>query len=253
MAILIHILIGAISLYVLYFWFIIGNITRPKPCNNTRLRNKSKLGDLLAQARVEWPNGECRYFVPIDEFEKLVTFDAILTELEFCRSDVSENDENVSKEFVETVFRSCRKLFAILDFIGKANSIRDFLKEGIRDEHLPFLLHSTKNKNGAFRLFSETRDSKEAFDCTENWDRVSVETLFKDQWSFLAPVFKRTLDTDGAPVIEHYVLHSNSVLPFVDDMEHSDQRHEGGFSTVWEVKIHPAHHTLLLGRESKVG
>jgi len=212
----------------------------------------SELEELLVQARVEWPNGEDKYFVPIDEFERIVTVDTILAELERCHFELSHNDEDSMRKFAETIFRTRPKLFTILAYIGHPLSIRDFLKEGIHDEHLPFLRHSTCSKNGIFRLFSERGNSDEAFKCTESWDRRSVELLFREQWMFLAPVFKRSLDTDDAPIIEHKVLKPNCALPFVKDMEHSEKRHEGGFSTVWEVKIHPAHHNLFLGTKSKV-
>jgi len=211
-----------------------------------------KLEDLLVDARVEWPNGKSEYFVPIDKFERIVTVDAVLAELKRCRFELSGKDEDALREFAETVFRTCRRLFTILTYFGHAHSIGDFLKDSIHDEHLPFLRHSTIGKNGIFKLFSETWESQKAFECTESWDRRSVEDLFRDQWAFLAPEFKRYVDGDNDPVIEHKELKPNCVLPFVKDMEYSDKRHEGGFSIVWEVKIHPAHHKLLPGAESKV-
>jgi hypothetical protein len=61
----------------------------------------------------------------------------------------------------------------------------------------------------------------------ENFDRV--------QWWMISPVFE-----EG----EHYYLDEKAVLPFVplDANEESLGTQQGGYSEVYPVRIHPAHH-----------
>jgi hypothetical protein len=54
----------------------------------------------------------------------------------------------------------------------------------------------------------------------------------------LAPVF------DLGEDVLHHELDDHCVLPFLKDKERSDKAREGGFSSVWEIVIHPAHQKL---------
>ena len=80
----------------------------------------------------------------------------------------------------------------------------------------------------------------------EKWERTHVENLGIYQWSMLTPCFEKSLD------VNHYDLEDNCILPFVKDEERSEKNNEGGFSFVWEIEIHPAHHDLYAGPNPQV-
>ncbi|KAF8849201.1 kinase-like protein, partial [Acephala macrosclerotiorum] len=129
------------------------------------------------------------------------------------------------------------KLFALLVRLRLGPYIRDFLAEGVDDSHLPFARSDRENKAEAARKFKlcSGKHPGRVVRCMIDLDDEDVERIFRAQWEVNAQVFEFSDD------IEHYNLDPNSVLPWVEDHQHESSAMQGGFGSVWKVRIHPDH------------
>jgi serine/threonine protein kinase len=199
------------------------------------LPSESTLRDKLCNARHEWPEGSFRYFIAVDDFNQIVTREAISLEMERCRM-IFLNDE-AREHTLEEIWKSAPKLFAILVCLKKGKLIADFLDEAVDDTDLPFVRLDNTAKSGHFKLCSR-KTPDQPVKCMMMWDQARVNDFGRDQWCFLAPIFEYHDD------INHYELNDNCVLPWVEDEERSDRAIEGGFGSVWKIAIHPAHQQI---------
>jgi serine/threonine protein kinase len=162
-----------------------------------------------------------KFFLPISALEALVTEDAIGRELRGTIPAFALERPHLPSQ----IARTSRKLFAILVYLGKGSLITAFLDEHITDSDLPLevplALVGQENQGMLSKVFANRRSR-------------DINDFCRVQWYFLAPIFDR--------LHEHYELDDNMVLPFIKNEESSAQ--QGGYSEVWEVKIHPAHHQL---------
>ncbi|TVY81364.1 putative L-type lectin-domain containing receptor kinase VI.1 [Lachnellula suecica] len=212
-----------------------------------RRRNTgSILQEALIDARHEWPPDQNSYFIPVDSLEDLLSVDTITAELEGYQLDSTTTGSN--QHLAQLISINASKLFAILVCLGLGESIRQFLDEDITDKDLPFKRLDETETTGTpkKRLCSRLRRNK-PIKCMESWGRQRIRNFDREQWYVLAPVFNNCEDV-GVP---HYDFGKNQVLPFLKDGEQSDQVKEGGYSTVWEIKIHPAHQKLHHNADSE--
>jgi hypothetical protein len=200
----------------------------------------STLEEKLSDARFEWPSEGNQYFIPADKLEELVTVNSIEDELKE-RHTYFAHDE-ARRQSAERILKTAPKLFAILALIQKSHFIGSFLDEGLDDSHLPFI-RSTKNVTGGnFKLCSGLHPNQ-PIACIDRWRKARINEFARVQWCVLAPIFKQSED------ILHYTLNDNCVLPL---LEQSKSCEEGGFSTVYEIIIHPAHQFLHNSSNPKV-
>lgn len=136
---------------------------------------------------------------------------------------------NAASDFADYVYKRARKVFGILICIGKGRFITTFTEHGISDKNLPMDIPKGASQQkiwmstvGAFRGFSHRE----------------LDGFARVQWSFAAPFFAKQED-----IIVPYEFDDRVILPFIEDTEH--EARSGGFSEVWSVVIHPAHHMLL--------
>jgi hypothetical protein len=206
--------------------------------SESNLRNHNRASELQAElfgARIEWPEGGYRHFIPISVLEQSITFESVGIELRRCRGRFL--DQVVHRETALEIMSNARKLFAILVYLGQSQYIWELLNEKLDDKDLP-LVRSDKTTN--FKLCSKLHPRK-PIRCLADWERSNIDEFARDQWSMMAPIFKHTEE------VSHLELDDNDVLPFTEDNEHSNQGVEyGGFGSVWEVKIHHAHHDLYI-------
>ncbi|KUJ09273.1 kinase-like protein [Mollisia scopiformis] len=193
------------------------------------------LEDQLWDCRIEWPPQQNTYFVPIDEMKRLVTLSSITMELQRRGTIPDRLNQSDAVEFTQRILATALRLFAILTVIGKSDAILDFLEEGLGDDDLPFvrvdLQFGGSNMSLGSRLRPEIR-----MKCILRWTRMEISNFLRDQWWMLAPVFK----SPGGRV-RHYMLDDFFILPYIQDEQHSGRALSGGYSSVWLVKIHPAH------------
>jgi hypothetical protein len=211
-------------------------------------RLQQTLEERLWDARIEWPKGDNRYFIPADVLQSLVTVESIYSELVRCRIKM-QRDEILDTS--KRIWKAAPRIFAILVCMNKGRCIINFLNEGLEDEDLPFKRSEIKEIGAGannFKLRSRRHDGKR-INSMSNWGRSEITTFGRDQWWMLAPIFKEG-KTNRAKV-RHWDLEDNCVLPFIEDTKRTKVK-ESGFSSVWGVLIHPAHQLLYKSTNPKV-
>lgn len=201
-------------------------------------------------------------FLPVDKLEKIITKASVYNELQRRQTRIRFRN-NTSEALDSLARKTChessteagilgtlttrKKIFATLALMDRVEAIEDFVQDGLYDCHLPFYLPQAHDIDGdVYRLVS-------AWDNVENqiplklfsrWQTNQRESFEDYQWRFLTPVFKLVSEEKPRPL--HYELDESQRLPFVEAYEGQDPHDmlvmSGGFSQVWRVKIHAAHH-----------
>lgn len=187
-------------------------------------------------------------FLPTDTFHRILTRSVVRRELE--RARFGENDVKVLTEKVyqasmtepgnQNSATHGRKLFALLSLLNKVSCIKEFLAAGIHDNDLPFIKEESKSPNpGPYYVVFSNKSSaadenRTPITCFFTWAEHEIDIFVKYQWQLLAPYFEL-----GNPKL--WQIPDNIILPFIEDYSESSTE-TGGFSTVWKVKIHRAHH-----------
>ncbi|KAK7402875.1 hypothetical protein QQX98_011360 [Neonectria punicea] len=117
-------------------------------------------------------------FLPLSTLNDF-TKDTVTTQLSpltrfFCRN------------LADKVLLQTRKIFIILVFIGKQDTLRVILQDGLKDEDLPLSLH---NDGSGHTLIS---GNGKLFKSFSTWNEVRVRDFLDKQWLVLAPVFDRS-------------------------------------------------------------
>lgn len=214
-----------------------------------RANSGSKLQAALIDERHEWPAHQNSSFIPVDSLQRLLQVDAILDELKGYQLQYFSATE--LQNLARLVSETAPKLFAILVSLGFGHFIGRFIDEGIDDEHLPFE-RSTEAHDPKRRLLCSKLRPDQPIKCMNDWKSHHICSFDREQWCFLAPVFDCGNAKGESTRAPHYKFHKNHILPFLRDGELEDQVTVGGFSTVWEIMIHPAHHRFHSGRGQKI-
>ncbi|RSL48486.1 hypothetical protein CEP54_012923 [Fusarium duplospermum] len=165
-----------------------------------------------------------RGFVPLDALDKLLTEEAIKSEL--IRAGVA----NITPHLLRYVLEHAKKIFAILVMTGNVELIERVLLDGLEDVHLPIEID-----RGIARPYDHDSDN---LSTNKRWTIFQDQTLesmvfCEYQWRFLAPVFT-----------EHgykYFLHMECPLPFVDGKRMMGGERFSHHSRVYKACIHEAH------------
>ncbi|KAH0537549.1 hypothetical protein FGG08_005648 [Glutinoglossum americanum] len=196
------------------------------------------LEERLWRARVHTRNFQ--YFIPCNDFDRLITFKTIEEELARMRPDIPPFER---LDIANDIFSTARKLFAILITIRKGLAILDFVKDHISDSDLPLSL--SKEVGWQFPTSEGLQTPLDRLlQAVTSWDSHDIDAFSRTQWWFLAPVFDQQA--------RHYKLADEVVLPFIEDREGDpDQVKSGGYSKVWGIRIHRAHQTIYRSTDQK--
>jgi len=213
-----------------------------KSLNDTAEEMAMTLQEQLENNLVSWPRGQEQLFLPVDAQDRLLTARNVAAEFERLFPKLAQEERS---NYVSRTCGSARKLFAILLGINKGGSIIDILADGITDGDLPLVKYRAAHSNYTnprFTLRSKWRIDR-PIHAIDQWDwRPTIRQFYGEQWWLNAPVFK----TQG----KHYEFEDDCVLPFLEDQE--DINVSGGYSDVWGVRIHPAHHNFFRSPKSQV-
>lgn len=209
-------------------------------------RSDNKLVKELYSRRIEWPPRRNSYFIPVDNINELINERSVHDELKAMCPQMRQED---LKNLAKSICRTSRRLFGIL-IICKVNfsDIRLILDSNHTDRDLPFQRiysdNSTSEPDGDTRYtlgsncnLDETNDHAGCkIGPLGKWEKRDVEDLDRNQWTFLSPFFE---------YMTHQDLGESSIMPFIIDKEGSPRDlKSGGYSEVWPVEIHPAHHNF---------
>lgn len=203
--------------------------------------NPPNLREQLGEAQYE-PWRDNRYFIANNDLRRLITPKSILRQMEM---ETGLGSTDIQQQTALVISERAHKLFATLVCLRLDRCIYGFLEEGIDDTDLPFVRLNSCDESRRFSLCSK-KTPREPIKCMMAWGRSDVREFAKTQWYMLAPVLEFTDD------IEHYDFEHHCILPWIEDHECSSSGHkggavEGGFGSVWKIKIHPAHQRLVHG------
>ena len=133
-------------------------------------------------------------------------------------------------------------MFALLVLLGKEEAIQDFIKEDISDQDLPLRVLREDDKYVALRKTEDT-----VLNSFKNgWSDLLFDAFDNYQWWMTAPYFyQKGKGRQRKP--RFFEFQDRVVLPFIEDNERETEDGLGGFSNVWQVKIHDAHHDFCTG------
>jgi serine/threonine protein kinase len=187
----------------------------------------------LENARSECPLRPHTFVVPKDVQEDLITESTIAKDIQAHTTHITEKE---AEEYAKKACQCARCLYATLAYIKHGADICALLNEGITDDNLP-LVRKPNDRNASLYLRSGN-----LVEATKSWKPKHRENFDRVQWWMNAPVFNYG---------EHYPLDEKTVLPFIplDSSDASLGKKQGGYSEVYPVCIHPAHHDFWKGSE----
>lgn len=184
----------------------------------------------LRKARIEYPAGSHRFFVPESEKNSIITEETIASEIYTAQPHLGRTN---AMDKARLVHGQARNLFAVLAYLKKGSEICAFIDEGITDEDLPF--GRDKPKKIKFKYDLQRKDGSK-INALDDWKPSELDSLAREQWYMIAPVFGDTM--------AHHVLHDGTVLPFIAKEEDSGMhinQSEDGCSDMFTTRIHTSH------------
>jgi hypothetical protein len=213
-------------------------LSRSRTSSNNSFERDS-LGDQIRSARKECPQRRHCFIVPNSALESLITVPNIEKDIR-ARSHSHNIELAEVGDVAEKACRVAKKVYAILAYMKMGPEISFLLRDGVSDKDLP--LRRRRNADGEFLLERKSGVPIETF---ERWSDHDIEEFDRIQWWMLAPVFEDK---------EHYELDDDIILPFIPFKANAEtaQKKEGGYSEVYAVRLHPAHHTFWERSKSEV-
>lgn len=192
-------------------------------------------------------------FLPFDQMDKIFTYEAILKELHTHHPDLTEEclrclARQVYDEIKlpDSSLTTRRKIFGTLVRINKAAWITNFIDEGLYDSDLPFYFpNSNEQHEPVIRRTKQGQEVPVYCFTVPRWSPFERELFEQYQWEFQAAFFQVTPTNGQQRRPRHYALGYKSILPFTEDFEGEGMGDmiSAGYSEVWRVRIHPAHHS----------
>ncbi|KAJ4367807.1 hypothetical protein N0V86_009643 [Didymella sp. IMI 355093] len=199
---------------------------------------------LINEAMVETAENSDVEFMPINELNRLISWENVEREL--------EHEHILNKTLVAS--KICegqpplKRIFAILCMLKLARLIERFIDDGVTDRDLPFVfqgkqrepVYKKKRERASFEVTSSIRLFEDRL-----WTRSLRKEFSKVQWHFLAPYIPLSLRPGQES--RHLTLQPSIIMPFVEDVtnvtdEIASRIRLGGTSQVRRIRIHPAHH-----------
>ncbi|KAI0151779.1 hypothetical protein GGR57DRAFT_172790 [Xylariaceae sp. FL1272] len=182
-----------------------------------------------------WGSNE-DYFVPIDQLYRILCPQQVLLYLRYIFPDELEYSIiAMTDKICNRNDGGMRRILATLILIGKQKAIAELIRSELIDEDLPLRWHRI-NDSGPLVL-SRRRQRYDEDDGQHlillDWPASSVEAFHRTQYVFTVPYFDMSADR-----LTFYRMDSDVVLPFT---YHARRRMHGGYGTVSQVSMHPAH------------
>ncbi|KAK3368273.1 hypothetical protein B0H63DRAFT_74217 [Podospora didyma] len=210
-----------------------------------------------------------RKFMPRGKLDTLVNVAAVERELsELRRTPEDRSIRSYAEEICGEPFsprpnnldipsncpKTYRKIFALLVFVRKLESIFKFLDEGVSDLDLPLTeyIHPDPTRSPRGLKLRRKNDATRPLQCFQGWPKMVVKDFCDHQWIMLAPVFVRSEHKN----VRHYQLTSDDILPYTFDSRWGTDAtaqnvlERGGFGEVFKVCIHRNHHNFLADPKS---
>lgn len=224
------------------------------------------LKESLEAASIYYPQGGTTHFLPRGTLDDLLNETLVFSELWNClQSRRPSPDETTRLAKIVCYGRtgspgsSFRKIFSVLVLGGIVPRIVEFIENNIDDSSLPMLRESVSVGQkavaetvvvGTGLLSVKNNNNYVTLGFMHDWDPGSIDALFKEQWSFLAPFFESV-----SGEVNHYNLTAYHILPVISDLglveetplgsELGDSIQEfSSLTKVTRIKLHPRHYSF---------
>lgn len=220
--------------------------TQDEPRTDSGLRGSPDVVRELLQAKCNERQGMYmkRGFFPKGVLERIITKPIVVDILATEASSLTTTELNYYSEKVcytpsrrgENAEPSYRKMFTILLLIGKPSRIIHFIKYGLSDTDLPLASVPTDDTGNIFELRRrKALDRRLPSECFGEADITATGDFEGWQWTMIAPYFAK----GPKRRVRFYSLLDRDVLPWTKKFSGN---WGGGFSSVYRIHIHPAHH-----------
>ncbi|KAI0892475.1 kinase-like domain-containing protein [Annulohypoxylon nitens] len=205
------------------------------------------LENQLREAILKYPRNDGQKFIPIGDFDKIVTRESVQREVELWLPEdrdieiwvraiwdtFSYNDNTTASPIALT---SRRRIFAILVLLNAQRKIASFIREELFDKDLPFI----QNKKDEWVSYIQTGQERSCpVSSLSQLDKRDADSFDNYQWFMLSPIF----DMAGGRVI-HYELHCRITLPVLEHELGHNPTLIGGQGEVSRIKMHGSHYVL---------
>ncbi|KAI0882889.1 uncharacterized protein GGS22DRAFT_195613 [Annulohypoxylon maeteangense] len=199
----------------------------------------------LRNATQKYPRNGNPKFIPIGDFDRIVTRDNVKKTIQSWlpqdrNIDIwvkaiwdtfDYDDRNTTRR---KAFTSRRKIFAVLTLFNAQTEIASFIREGLWDKDLPFV----QNDDKKWVYHPHRRQSKPTLvESLNRMDGHDADSFDNYQWLMLSPIFNMGVDR-----IIHHDLHPRIILPFLEHEKGCNPTMIGGQGEVSRVKIHESHY-----------
>lgn len=199
------------------------------------------LWSLLDDNLITPPPHDGKKFLPLNELRRIIAKPKVRRALRSIFPD-EKAAEYANAVCNRTIYndnqRTTRqRMFAILVLTENIGALPSLIDEDLHDAHLPF--QEVRDEGGKkWYLCCKGKDgTRIRFEGSRKWTNPKIKSFVDKQWHFLSPFFDMLANKPLA-----YLLEPMIILPFLDGDEGHHNTVYGGYSTVWRVKIHHAHH-----------
>ncbi|KAK4185074.1 kinase-like domain-containing protein [Podospora australis] len=183
-------------------------------------------------------------FFPRGLVERLIQEDVVVEALQeekgyigkLLKRDILDSDIEQIARTVCRPDRGFRKIFAILALLERERDIVLCIEDKLTDADLPLDAVPTDH-TGLVVKMRRRSDPKTDLPCLKRWGPKAHENFDKEQWAMVAPFFAKS----KSRYAKFYELSKKDVLPWT---EINSTVHQGGYSSISRVTIHPNHHNF---------
>ncbi|KAJ3580540.1 hypothetical protein NPX13_g23 [Xylaria arbuscula] len=220
------------------------------PYSNSVVAPQTELKMRIRSAMKDAPRNPAAQWLPLGGLESICRRHAVRCEFLRVLGEDSPNIEQYTDYICGNDTHSSRnehtsrKIFAILVLMDQLPRIEEFIREGIRDQHLPCRKLSNHELGATFTIEKSVSPStfgSESVFRFDNWDPTDKQEFYRLQWEFLAPYFSNA--SDGT--ITLYELDEPCIMPWLNNGETVCN---GGFGEVTKFYIHSDHHAFATNK-----
>ncbi|TDZ54563.1 Homeodomain-interacting protein kinase 4 [Colletotrichum trifolii] len=196
------------------------------------------------QARLCWSKSDNKEFLPNDALEQIFSPTRIQTLVQSMPPRAADEATSPKvRQIVGDATRSRRLIMGILVFMKQATYIKDFIREGIFDHHMPLRHDSRSMREFKARLGSDEADRLNTT-LFSSWERAHVDLFYIYQKMMVVPYFKMDDET-----LRSYVLDDDTRLPWAK----YTHKTSGGHGVIHQLQIHPSHYSCASHLSNKSG
>ncbi|KAJ0168070.1 Serine/threonine-protein kinase ATG1t [Colletotrichum tanaceti] len=179
------------------------------------------LWSLLDDNLVTPPPHDGKRFLPLNELRRIIAKPKVLQATSY-----NENQQTTRQ-----------RMFAILVLTENIGALPSLIDEDLHDAHLPFEDVRDEDRKKWYLCHKGKDGARIPFEGSRKWRNPKVRWFVEKQWHVLSPFF----DMKANKPLE-YLLEPMVIPPFIEGDEGHRNTIYGGYSAVWRVKIHHAHH-----------